>query len=112
MRIVRWLPAALLALAGCESVNVKLDCVTTAGPTVNCDLIQTEGKSEVEVCWDFKVTCDNGTTVTPPRSCAKVKGGGTARYVIPKEKLAGAEKCDANPKATVSNVTLNGKKSE
>jgi hypothetical protein len=114
MRIASLLGALglVVALAGCESVKVSVDCVTVAGPAVNCDVKQTEGKSEVEVCWDFAVTCDNGTKVTAPRSCAKVKDGGTTHLVIPGDKLTDADKCDSGPKATVSNLTLNGKKSE
>ena len=104
---------ALLALAGCKGEQVKVEvlCETVQGPAVNCDVKQTEGKSEIEVCWDFSVTCTNGTKVDAPRSCAKVKDGGTTKYVIPGDKLVGAEKCDGGPKATVTNMTINGEKS-
>ena len=112
MRILKVLAVGALLLAGCESVKVSVNCETVAGPAVNCDVKQLEGKKEVEVCWDFSVTCNNGTTVKPPRSCAKVKDGGETKYVIPSDKLAGAEKCDGGPKATVSNLTIDGKKAE
>jgi hypothetical protein len=111
MRIVFCAAAALL-LAGCENVRVQVNCETVAGPAVNCEVKQAEGKKEVEVCWDFQVVCNNGTKVSPPRSCAKVKDGGTTKYVISADKLAGAEKCDGGPKATVSNLTIDGKKSD
>ncbi len=104
---------AALAIAGCtERVHVTVNCETVQGPAVNCDVKQVEGKSEVEVCWDFSVTCKNGTTITPPRSCTKVKDGGTTRYVIEKDKLANAEKCDSEPRAKVTNLTMNGKPTE
>lgn len=104
--------SALVAFAGCkrETVKVEVLCATVEGPAVNCDVKQTEGKSEIEVCWDFSVTCNNGTKVDAPRSCTKVKDGGTTNYVIPGDKLVGAEKCDGGPKATVTNLTINGEK--
>lgn len=101
-----------LALGGCgEKVNVHVDCVTAAGPTIQCDISQTQGKSEVEVCWDFKVVCKNGTEIAPPRSCTKVKDGGTVHYTIPSDKIQNAYKCDADPKPTLSNMTINGEPS-
>lgn len=102
--------AALLLAAACgESVDVHVDCKTAAGPTVQCDVTQTKGKTEVEVCWDFKVVCKNGTTIAPPRSCTQVKDGGTVHYTIPPDKLEGADKCDADPVATVSNMAISKK---
>jgi hypothetical protein len=103
---------ALFAFAGCKRENVKVEvlCETVEGPAVNCDVKQTEGKSEIDVCWDFSVTCANGTKVDAPRSCTKVKDGGTTKHVIPGDKLTNVEKCDGEPKATVSNLTINGEK--
>jgi hypothetical protein len=113
MKVVTMLLAgSLLAFAGCkrESVKVQVLCETVEGPAVNCNVTQTEGKSEIEVCWDFSVTCTNGTKIDVPHSCTKVKDGGTTPYVIPGDKLVGAEKCDGGPKATVTNLTINGEK--
>jgi len=103
--------AAVLATGWSESVNVSLSCVTTAAPSVECTAQQTQGKSEVEACWDFEVACGNGTVVTAPRSCVKVKDGGTEKVTIPSDKLAGIDKCagDTKPVAKLSNTTLNGK---
>jgi len=101
------------SLVGCsEQVNVTVQCVTTAEPGVECDLAQVKGKSEVEVCWDFSVTCANGTKIDAPRSCAKVRNGGTTKYKIPGDKLANVDKCDGEPKASVTNLTLNGERSQ
>jgi hypothetical protein len=112
MRIAKFLVAGAFLLSGCESIKVSVNCETVAGPEVDCELKQVEGKKEVEVCWDFSVTCNNGTTVTPPRSCAKVKDGATTKYVIAKDKLKDAEKCDGGPKAKVANLTIDGKKAD
>jgi hypothetical protein len=103
--------ALVVLLPGCqgESVNAHVHCLTAAGPVANCEVTETEGKSEIEVCWDFTVTCKNGTKVEAPKNCAKVHGGGTTKYTIPGNKLKGAEKCDSNPVANVSNLTINGK---
>lgn len=101
----------ILALVGCsEKVAVDVQCVTTAAPAVDCSVTQTQGKSEVEACWDFEVTCGNGALVTAPRTCQKVKGGGTAKVTIPGDKLSGVDKCGgSDPQAKVSNLTLDGK---
>jgi hypothetical protein len=104
-------PALVVLLPGCqgESVNANVHCLTAVGPVANCEVTETEGKSEIEVCWDFTVTCKNGTKVEAKKNCAKVHGGGTTKHVIPGDKLKGAEKCDGNPVAAVTNLTLNGK---
>ncbi len=100
---------AVAALAGCENVKVNVECVTTAVPSVDCEVKQTQGKSEVEVCWDFSVTCHNGTVITPPRSCTKVKDGATVKYTIPADKLPNVAQCDGQPKASLTNLTIDGK---
>jgi hypothetical protein len=115
MRGMKYAALAVILLAGCgEKVNVHIDCITTAAPAVECELHQTKGKSEVEVCWDFTATCANGAVVTAANTCAKVKDGGTAKATIPGDKLVGIDKCggDKPPTAKVENMTLNGKKPE
>jgi hypothetical protein len=108
------LHGALLALflcTGCdEKVAVTVNCVTTAAPAVECEVTQTAGKREAEACWDFMVECGNGGIVTAPRTCQKVKDGGSTMVTIPADKLTGMEGCGgSDPKATVSNFTINGK---
>ncbi len=102
-------------LAGCsEKVNVHVDCITTAAPAVECTLTQNQGKSEVEVCWDFSVTCANGAVVKAPNTCHKIKDGATEKVTIPGDKLTDIDKCggDKPPQPRLENLTLNGKKSE
>ena len=79
---------------------------SAAGPTIQCDIAETKGTTAIEVCWDFKVTCKNGAEITVPRSCTTVKDGATVHYTIPAEKIQNADKCDADPKAVVSNMVL------
>ena len=94
-----------------EKVAVSVNCVTTSAPAVECDVTQTVGKSEVEACWDFAVTCANGAEVKAERTCQKVKDGGTVKAVVPAAKLTGMEKCggDGPPKGSMTGLTLNGK---
>jgi hypothetical protein len=102
------------ALAGCsEEVNVHVDCKTTAN-SVECSLHQNKGKSEVEACFDFIATCDNGVEVKAVKNCAKVKDGGTVNMTIPSTKLTNIEKCGGSkpPVAKYENLTLNGKASK
>lgn len=113
---MRYCALALLLFAACKSekVHVNVNCITTAAPAVECDVTQKQGKSEVEVCWDFTATCANGAVVTAARTCQKVKDGGTVKATIPADKLQGVEKCggDKPPQASVTNMTLDGEKSQ
>lgn len=105
---------ALLA-AGCgERVNVSVHCITTAGPAVECEVKQTKGKAEAEVCWDFTATCENGAVVKAARTCQKVKDGGTYQVTIPADKLDGVDKCAGTkpPTAVLENMTIDGKAAE
>jgi len=102
---------ALLLLAGCkEQVNVNVNCITTAAPAVECTLDQDKGKSEVEVCWDFSATCDNGAVVKAARTCGHVKDGGKATVTIPADKLTDLDKCGGSkpPTAKIENMSLKG----
>ena len=104
---------ALGLLVGCkEEVLVNINCVTTAAPAVECELKQTKGKTQVDVCWDFVATCENGSVVKT-HACDKVKDGGTTKTTIPGEKLEGLDKCQGSkpPTAKIENMTLNGKPS-
>ncbi len=101
----------LVALTGCgERVNVSVNCVSTADPAVECEVVQKAGTSEVEACWDFFVECANGTVVEAPHTCQKVKDGATVKVKIPGAQLTNLDKCGGKgpPKGKLSNLTLNG----
>ena len=117
---MKFVPATLLAfalLAGCkgEEVLVHIDCISTAAPAIECNVSQTKGKTEVEACWDVSITCGNGGVVKAPRTCQKVKDGGTVKATITGDKLTGFDQCQAGsggaPTAKLENMTLNGKAS-
>lgn len=118
MKRFQWLMVVAMTAgfaAGCsEDVSVNVACKTTAAPAVECDVAQRAGKSEVEVCWDFAVTCANGAEVKAERTCQKVKDGATVKAVIPADKLSGIDKCggEGPPVGKLSNMTLNGKPHE
>ena len=104
------LALVLLLVAACkkENVHVKVNCLTKAGPTVECTIEQDKGKSEVDVCWDFIATCADNIEVKAERTCTKVKDGGTSTVTIPTEKLANVDKCQGTPTAKIANLTING----
>lgn len=106
--------ALLLAVAACKGENVKanVDCTVNAGPTIDCVVKQTQGKSEIDVCWDISGSCPNGATLKAERTCQKVKDGGSATVTIPTAKITlGGPTCDANPTVKLENMTINGEKS-
>jgi hypothetical protein len=108
---------ALFLLAGCETklsvtepTNVDVSCETTKDALV-CNVKQIVGTQEATACWEFSMTCANGTVIKAPKSCINVKGGGTGVHTIPRDKLVDADKCggDKPPVAKVENLTINGK---
>lgn len=103
----------VVGLASCtveEEVRVAVDCTANARDEVECAITQKVGKAEAEACWDFAVTCANGTIVKAPRTCQKVKQGGTEKLVIPKDRLRGLAECDGGAKAEITNLTVNGQR--
>jgi hypothetical protein len=101
------------ALAGCgERVKIDVECKSTPDSSLDCTLTETKGKAEAEACWDVSIKCKNGTVVSSPRSCTKVKDGGTAHYVIDKAKLTNLDKCDGGTTMTMENMTIDGKKAD
>jgi hypothetical protein len=111
--MARGLLTVVAILFGCgEGAQVSVHCVTTAAPAVECDVTQTKGKAEVEACWDFEARCENGAVVKAARTCQKVKGGGTVRAIIAADELEGVDACAGSspPTATLSNLTLDGRK--
>jgi hypothetical protein len=94
-----------------EDVKVSVNCATAADLAVDCELNQTAGTAEVEVCFDFSVTCANGAVVKAPRSCGAAAGGKISKLRIPGDKLVGMDKCggDGAPKAVVENIVVKAK---
>ena len=108
----------LLAAAGCkqERVMAKVNCEVVAGtggaPAVECTAQQTQGKTDVEVCWDFKVTCDSGATLVTPHTCTHVANGGTSKTTIPGDKLTITGNCTGAKHGSLGTLTIDGKPSE
>lgn len=107
---------ALFLLVGCETkltvtepTNVTVDCETTQEALV-CTVKQVVGTQEATACWEFSMTCGNGTVVKAPKSCLSVKNGGTGVHTLPRDKLTGADNCkgETPPVAKVENLTING----
>jgi hypothetical protein len=99
---------ALSAAACKQEVAANVVCKVVEGPAADCTITQTKGDAEMEVCWDFKVTCQNNSTLEA-HGCAKVKDKGTVPLTIPVDKLKISGPCDTVKEATVSNMTIDGK---
>jgi hypothetical protein len=114
MRIALLFSALILSIAGCsEKVFVTVNCETVADPAVVCIVKQTKGKSEVETCWSFAATCENGTKVEAPRACVKIKDGATLTHRTEGAQLKNLDQCAGSkpPTATLTNLTINGEAS-
>ncbi len=106
-----WVVAVLvLAGAGCgEKVAANVSCEVKKGPSVECSVKQTQGKSAIEVCWDFKASCANGATLQAARACAVVKDGGSASTTIPADKITITGSCQGQVTAEVANMKWKAK---
>ncbi|HTM19877.1 MAG TPA: hypothetical protein VL172_05195 [Kofleriaceae bacterium] len=106
--------AAATSACSKHKVGVRVDCEVPTQEAVECTVEQTQGKDEIEACWDFEITCANGEVVGAPNTCTKVKDGGKEKVTIGRDKLTNADKCGGKgqPTAKVSNLTINGKKAE
>jgi hypothetical protein len=89
-----------------SNVHVQVQCDLVAGTQVACTAQLLEGTAEVEVCWDFKVTCDSGASLTAPRSCVHVAPGGTMRTTIPHDKPTMQGTCTGERRAEVVGLTV------
>jgi hypothetical protein len=114
MKLLPGLAIAFVAITGCkqEQVSTNVNCEVKSGPTVDCTIAETKGTADVEICWEFKVTCANGATLEAARTCAKVKDGQTSNATIPTEKIKSAGSCEGEKTAAVTNLTINGEKAQ
>lgn len=103
--------SALAATTGCkgEEFSATVNCKVVEGGSVDCSIAQTQGKSEIEVCWEFKVACDSGATLEAPKTCARVKDGQTSSATIAAEKLTITGTCDKVKDAEVKNIAWSAK---
>jgi hypothetical protein len=108
------LVAILLLGGGCEPVAVSVNCATLSQAAVECTVQQVQGTAETEACWDFAIECPNGVVAKAPRMCTKVSGGGTETVSVAADKLTGMDKCSGKgePKAVMSNLTIDGKEAK
>jgi hypothetical protein len=108
----------IAAAAACGGEKTKLganvECSVPTPAAVECEVKQTEGKKEIEVCWDFTIECNNGVTMSAPNTCQKVKDGGTEKVSIPRSAIENADSCGGKgmPTAKVANLTIDGKKAQ
>ena len=110
MKALRVVLPLLLVLAACgEQVEAKVNCEVTTEGTVKCDAQQTKGKTAMEVCWDFGVTCDNGATLKAERTCTTVEDGGSNSVIIPTDKIKIEGSCEGEMKAELANMEWKAK---
>lgn len=101
---------AFAASSGCKTqVAATVECKVSDGPKVECSILQTKGKAEIEVCWDFNVACANGSTLNATNHCGIVKDGGTKSVTIATSELVIEGNCEGDTTAEVVNVKLKAK---
>ena len=102
--------SALLASTGCnQEVAATVNCKVGEGGAVNCTIAQTKGTAEIEVCWDFKVTCESGATLETSKACGTVKDGQTTSTTIPADNITVTGTCDKVKNAEVTNMSWSAK---
>jgi hypothetical protein len=106
LRLFLPLAALLLALfASRTRVQAKADVVCRgANLGLECTVTNHKGAGTVNVFWDVRLQCRNGTVV---RASASQRVPPDARFVhlIPLADLKGLDNCDAGQSLVVENVT-------
>ncbi len=102
--------ASLILITACkgEEVAALVNCEVTAGPALECSIKQTKGRSEIDVCWDFSVTCANQATLEANHICQKLRDGAARNITVAADKLKITGRCEGEMKAAVTNMTING----
>jgi hypothetical protein len=110
---LRSVSVLVLTFTGCkrEEVAALVNCEVKEGPTVECALKQTKGTSEIDVCFDFSVTCTNGATLEAERVCQKLQNRGARNVTVPIDKIKMSGACEGEATGAVTNMTINGKAS-
>jgi hypothetical protein len=85
--------------------KATVDCLGTAAG-INCDVKQTEGARPLNVCWDLRFDCANGTVSEGKGLCQDVEPGKTARKVVPLTALSNSAKCDQVVESKVLNLAI------
>jgi hypothetical protein len=94
-------------LSGCkQDVKATVNCKGQADG-MSCEIAQTQGDAKVNVTWEIKAKCKNGTVVTG-LGAGEVSGGGKATVLVPNSKLENDEKCDAAESMTIENLKITG----
>jgi len=108
---LRSVSVLVLTLTGCkhEEVAALVNCQVKEGPAVECALKQTKGTSEMDVCFDFSVTCKNGATLEVEHVCQKLKNRGARNVTVPDDKIKISGACEGDANGAVTNMTINGK---
>lgn len=114
----------LVLLTACEAkIGEVQPLVVGTGADIHCEgiqegfecrVVQVVGTAESEVCFDIAITCGDGGVVKAPRTCAKVKDGGTTKAMIPYSTLQG-DQCSGDKTKRVFkilNQTIDGLSAE
>ncbi|HEU4727087.1 MAG TPA: hypothetical protein VFT22_04340 [Kofleriaceae bacterium] len=106
-RIIIVIAIAQLATACTkEKAHATVNCEVVAGPAVVCRVEETRGTIDVRVCWDFKLTCDNGATLTADRACAHVADGKTTTVTLGTDKLKLTGTCEGEKHGSLEPITI------
>lgn len=109
MKLLVGIGLALAAVSCKQEVAASVYCTVVEGDAAECTVTRTKGDADFEVCWDFKVVCQNNATLEAPTACAKVHGNGETKQTTPKDKLSIRGECDVVKEASVTNMTIDGK---
>ena len=105
LRLIVPLAALLLVLFALRSrlqTNAKVICRGTA-LGLECDVSNQTGSGTLNVFWDVRLQCRNGTTVRAKAS-QRVPHDAKFVHLIPLSELKGLDKCDAGQSLFVENV--------
>ena len=114
-RIIRAVMAVALAVAAAactQKVRASVNCEVVQGAAIECTVRETKGTADIEVCWEFKVTCDSGATLAAERTCTHVADGQTTKTTIGADKVKITGNCEGAKRGVLEKMTINGEASQ
>jgi len=101
---MRVLLLAALFTIGCEQGTAEVQCQGN-GESLSCSVRHVAGSKPLNVCFEFRITCANGTNGVA-KACQDVDPGQTSVRIIRDEDVSNFQACDKVVSSSVASVVV------
>jgi hypothetical protein len=85
-------------------LDVRVSCQSSAAGGFSCSVTHLKGEATAYACWDMRVRCQNGSTLSA-RPCQAVAPRQTSKRSVSRAELKSTTRCDRQVNLSVENVT-------